>query len=131
MMTGQTPLPPEANSKTPPGDDTLWHAPFHQKPLSYRQTGYKYLGGLTHLTWVRIYQVGTSPVKVVPDHGSSLLRGTREDVPWLGTFGGSSLPLMILAGPSQLPGNLADSRIPLGNLASLFLWQTLDDRALP
>ena len=78
-----------------------------------------------------MHQVGTSPVKIVPDHGSSLLRGTREDVPWLGTFGGSSLPLMILAGPSQLPGNLADSRIPLGNLASLSLWQTLDDGALP
>ena len=70
-------------------------------------------------------------MKVVPDHGSSLLRGTHEDVPWLGTFGRSSGTLVTLAGSSQLPGNLADSRIPLGNLASLSLWQTLDDGALP
>ena len=71
------------------------------------------------------------PNEIVLDHGSSLLRGTHEDVPWLGTFGRSSGTLVTLAGSSQLPGNLADSRIPLENLASLSLWQMLDDGALP
>ena len=65
------------------------------------------------------------------EYGSSQLRGTHEDVPWLGTLGGSSSVSMTPAGSSQPPGNPGDSRMPLGNLVSLFLRQTVDSGALP